>query len=115
MALEPWLHQSDGEIGGDILDDFRYGHRCPRTWHNADLVAGFVAGRAQGAVGVGSLLMNPAGQPQACWSVVRAEAVGAPFYTSPMRLAIISAAIMRRIRCGRLGFFLFAWMAVYWG
>ena len=82
VALEPWLHQSAGEIGGDIRAmTSDTGIAALRTRHNADLVAGFVAGRAQGAVGVGSLLMNPAGQPQACWSVVRAEAVGAPFYT----------------------------------
>ena len=82
VAVEPWLHQSTGDIGGDVramaLDT---GIAALRARHNADLVAGFVGGRAQGTVGVGSLLMNPAGQPQACWSVVRAESVGAPFYT----------------------------------
>lgn len=82
VAVERWLHQSTGDIGGDV----RALATDPtiaalRTRHNADLVAGFVGGQALGAVGVGSLLMNPAGQPQACWSVVRAEAVGAPFYT----------------------------------
>ena len=47
VALEPWLHQSAGEIGGDIRAmTSDTGIAALRTRHNADLVARFVAGRA---------------------------------------------------------------------
>jgi hypothetical protein len=73
-----WSHSSSGDVNSDmnaLTGDTAI--TALRTQHSADLVAALIPGSASGTTGLGTIgqLSN---NPNACWSVCRAAAVGAP-------------------------------------
>ena len=80
-ATAKWNHSSSGDVQSDLgalSKDATI--KALRTQHKADLVSALVPGEGSGTVGYGSVGQT-SGNKNACWTVVRAKAVGSPSYT----------------------------------
>jgi len=72
-------HTSSGNFSSDINAlSGNAAIKTLRAQNKADLVAALVPGQASGTTGIGSLPSGTSGNKNACWSVIKVDAVGAP-------------------------------------
>ncbi len=78
VGTAKWSHTSNGSLSSDLTslsDDAAI--KTLQTQKKADLVAGLVPGQASGTLGIATM-GSTSGNKNACWSIIKASAVGAP-------------------------------------